>query len=161
MEKYTFGRPTEEDIRYVAAHLRKDNVQELTAMYGAGHELEVLQDSVRYSEAVGCFYIDGVPAAIYGIRSPGVVSFVQCAWLLMTDETLKHKLVVGRYTKRCLRAIVDEYGAVANKVDAGNTEILRWVHWLGGMISEKKPAGIYNLPHRDIYFDKHSVKERD
>lgn len=90
--KYSFGRPTEKDIEYVAKNLRRDNRQELTALCGAGHELDVLQASVKYSELVGCFYIDGVPAAIYGVRSPAVICSVKRVWLLMTDETLKHRL---------------------------------------------------------------------
>ena len=55
MAKYTFGRPTDKDVEYVAAHLRQDNRQELAALYGAGHELDILQRSVKYSELVGCF----------------------------------------------------------------------------------------------------------
>ena len=110
MAEYTFSRPSDRDIEYVAAHLRQDNRQELTALYGAGHELDVLKRSVRYSELIGCFYVDGIPAAIYGVRSPAAICSVKCVWLLMTDETLKHRLVVGRYTKRFLRAIVAAYG---------------------------------------------------
>lgn len=48
MAEYTFGRPSDGDIEYVAAHLRQDNRQELAALYGAGHELDVLKRSVRY-----------------------------------------------------------------------------------------------------------------
>lgn len=159
--KYSFGRPTEKDIEYVAKNLRRDNRQELTALCGAGHELDVLQASVKYSELVGCFYIDGVPAAIYGVRSPAVICSVKRVWLLMTDETLKHRLVVGRYTKRYLRAIVAAYGACSNYVDAGNEEILKWLAWLGAKISEPKPYGIYNLPHREFYFDESILKDGD
>ena len=159
MKKYTFGYPSAADIEYVAAHLRQDNRQELTALYGGGHELDVLRSSVKYSDVVGCFYIDGVPAAIHGVRSPGVICSVKCVWLLMTSETLKHRLVVGRYTKRYLRAIVAAYGPMSNKVDAGNEEILRWLRWLGARISEPARCGIYNLPHREFYFDEAILKE--
>lgn len=159
MKKYTFGYPSAADIEYVAAHLRQDNRQELTALYGGGRELDVLRSSMRYSDVVGCFYIDGVPAAIYGVRSPGVICSVKCVWLLMTSETLKHRLVVGRYTKRYLRAIVAAYGPMSNKVDAGNEEILRWLRWLGARISEPVRCGIYNLPHREFHFDEAILKE--
>lgn len=159
MKKYTFGYPSAAAIEYVAAHLRQDNRQELTALYGGGRELDVLRSSVRYSDAVGCFYIDGTPAAIYGVRSPGVICSVKCVWLLMTSETLKHRLVVGRYTKRYLRAIVAAYGPMSNKVDAGNEEILRWLRWLGARITEPVRCGIYNLPHREFYFDEVMLKE--
>ena len=159
MKKYTFGYPSAADIEYVAAHLRQDNRQELTALCGGGHELDVLRSSVKYSDVVGCFYIDGVPAAIYGVRSPGVICTVKCVWLLMTSETLKHRLVVGRYTKRYLRAIVAAYGPMSNKVDAGNEEILRWLEWLGARISEPVRCGIYNLPHREFYFGEAILKE--
>lgn len=159
MAEYTFGRPSDGDIEYVAAHLRQDNRQELAALYGAGHELDVLKRSVRYSELIGCFYVDGVPAAIYGVRSPAAICSVKCVWLLMTDETLKHRLVVGRYTKRFLRGIVAAYGPMSNKVDAGNAEILRWLKWLGAEISEPVQCGIYNLPHREFYFDERILKE--
>lgn len=161
MAKYTFGRPTAADIEYVAGNLRMDNRQELAALCGAGHELDVLKRSVKYSELVGCFYIDGVPAAIYGVRSPAVICGVKCVWLLMTDETKKHRLVVGRYTKRYLRAIVAAYGPMSNRVDAGNKEILKWLAWLGAKISEAKAGGIYNLPHREFYFDESILKDGD
>ena len=77
----------------------------------------------------------------------------------MTSETLKHRLVVGRYTKRFLKAIVASYGPMSNKVDAGNEEILRWLGWLGAEISEPVQCGIYNLPHREFYFDEKILKE--
>lgn len=159
--KYVFAKPTAADVEYVAKNLRPDNKQELTAFYGAEHELEVLQDSVKYSEAVGCFYINDTPVAIYGIRRPAAICSVQRVWLLMTNETLKHKLVIGRHTKRWLKEIVAVYGPVSNIVNADNSEILKWLMWLGAKINEPEPAGIYNLPHREFYFDRSILKESE
>ena len=159
--KYTFRQPAAEDVEYVAKHLRRDNKQELTAFYGAGHELDIIKDSVKYSEAVGCFYINDTPVAIYGIRRPATVCSVQRVWLLMTSETLRHKLVIGRHTKHWLKEIVAAYGPVSNIVNADNTEILKWLGWLGAKIEPAKPAGIYNLPHRVFYFDESILKESD
>jgi hypothetical protein len=48
---------------------------------------------------------------------------------------------------------------MSNKVDAGNVEILRWLRWLGAEISEPVQCGIYNLPHREFYFDEKILKE--
>lgn len=42
---------------------------------------------------------------------------------------------------------------------AGNAEILRWLRWLGAEISEPVQCGIYNLPHREFYFDERILKE--
>ena len=144
-----YKKPTWEDALYIIEHMKKSNKQEL--LYAVGnHALDDMERAFKYSDEIGCFYIDGKPAAIFGVRKASVMSDYGLIWLLMTEETQKHRVTIGRETKTRLKQILRKYTMLYNHVDAKNEEIIKWLKWLG---ADMKPVnyGIFNLPH--YYFE--------
>lgn len=147
---YEFAKPTPADAEYIAAHLRADNRQEVRGAIG-DNALDDILRGLASSGVVGCLRIDGKAAAIYGVQQTSVLSDEGLIWLLMTAETERHKVFVGRHTKRGLQVILRRYSKVYNWCDAGNKEILKWLRWLGAEMTGPLPHGVYGVPH--YYFE--------
>ena len=156
--KYEYRKPTRQDAEYIAAHIKKDNQIEMQALMG-GHVLEELIASMEGSDYCGCCYVDGKPIAMYGLTKQRIFDASRTVWLLMTDETDKHKVFVARHTKKGLQAIVRDFGTCCNVCNIENKTILKWVEWMGGKKYGPIPYGIYNLPHYYFVFDESILKE--
>ena len=150
MAKYVFAKPTRGDAEYVACNLKNDNQLELLALIGDNALKEIIE-SLEHSEDIGCLYIDGLPAAVYGVRRINPLSDSGIAWLLMTEEVNKHKIFVGKATRNGIQAILGRYKKVYNWVNAENKDIIRWLKWLGATFSGPQPYGVYRKQH--YYFE--------
>lgn len=153
MTKYEFAIPTRADAVYIAANLKDNNRKELFCAIG-DNALDDILDGLKHSDEIGCLYIDGVPAAVYGVRKASIMSDEGRVWLLMTKETENHKVFVGRQTKKAVRGLLKRYDRLYNWVNVGNDNIMRWLKWLGAEIHEPAPHGVYNLPHHFFEFRK-------
>ncbi len=153
MAKYEFAIPTRADAVYIAANLKDNNRKELFCAIG-NNALDDILGGIEHSVEVGCLRIDGVPAAVYGVRKPSIMSDDVRVWLLMTREMDNHRVFVGRYTKKAVKGLLERYSRLYNWVNVGNDEIIRWLKWLGAKIHEPEPYGIYGLPHHFFEFRK-------
>ena len=156
--KYEYKVPSLEDAKYIAEHIKKDNLMEMQALLG-GHTLEELVSSMNGSDYFGCCYVDGKPIAMYGLTKQRIFDASRTVWLLMAREAEQHKVFVARHTLKGLRAIVRDFGTCCNVCNAGNNTILKWVEWMGGKKYGPIPYGIYNLPHYYFVFDESILKE--
>ncbi len=153
MAKYEFVKPSRVDAEYIAANLKPDNYNELFCAIGP-NALDDILDGLKHSDEIGCLHIDGTPAAVYGVRKASIMSDEGRVWLLMTMETEKHKVFVGKQTKKAVRELLKRYDRLYNWVNVGNYNIMRWLKWLGAEIHEPAPYGVYNLPHHFFEFRK-------
>lgn len=147
---YIFAKPTEADAMYVASNLKHDNQLELLASIGDNALSDILQ-SLKTSNDIGCCYINGLPAAIYGVKRKSVLSNEGLAWLLMTAEIDKHKVFVAKHCKKGLAAILAKYDRIFNYVNVENKDIIRWLKWLGAEFYGPVPYGVYKKDH--LYFE--------
>lgn len=148
--KYEYVRPTLDDAKYVADNIKSSNKAEIIAII-SDHVLSDIIRSMKYSDDVGCLRINGKAAAIYGVHKASVMSDYGLVWLLMTRETEQHKVFIGKATKKGLQQILRKYSRVYNWCNVENTEILKWIKWLGGKVYDPKPRGVYGKLH--CYFE--------
>lgn len=151
--KYEFVKPTIDDAVYVATHLKHDNYVELFAIEGDNAVRDVVIAMAR-SRETGCLKIDGVPTAVYGVIPDSVFGGTGCVWLLLTAETKRHKVFIGKHTKKGIERILRDYDKVYNYCNAGNKSILKWLDWMGAKIYPAEPFGIWNIPHHYFEFTK-------
>lgn len=156
--QYKFRKPTKEDARYIAEHIKKDNLMEMQALIG-GHVLDELLASIDGSDYSGCCCVDGRPIALYGLTRQRIFDASRVVWLLMTAEAEQYKVFVARQTLKGLRAIVRDFGTCCNVCNVENKSIMRWVEWMGGKKYGPIPYGIYKLPHYYFVFDESILKE--
>ena len=150
---YEFTVPTKKDAVYIAENLKQNNRQEVLAVIGNNCLTDILR-SMEASDMLGCFKYNGKPLAIYGVIPDSIMGNTGIAWLLFSAEAMQHRQVVGRYTKRGLRAIMAKYEFVYNWVNTGNKDIIRWLKWLGAKFKGPYKHGIYGIEHYYFYFER-------
>lgn len=150
---YEFTVPTKEDAIYIAENLKQNNRREVLAAIGDNCLTDILR-SMEASDMLGCFKYNGKPLAIYGVIPDCVMGGTGIAWLLFTAEIVNHRRVVGRHTKRGLRAIMAKYERVYNWIDTGNADIIKWLKWLGAKFKGPYKRGVYGIEHYYFYFER-------
>lgn len=150
---YEFTIPTKEDAIYIAENLKQNNRQEVLAAIGDNCLSDILR-GMEASDMLGCFKHNGTPLAIYGVIPDSIMGGTGIAWLLFSAEAMQHRRVVGRYTKRGLRAIMAKYERVYNWVDTGNEDIIKWLKWLGAKFKGPYKRGVFGIEHYYFYFER-------
>lgn len=150
---YEFTKPTKEDALYIAENLKQNNQQEVIAAIGNNAANDILR-SLDASDIAGCFKHNGTPLAIYGVIPDSIMGDTGIVWLLFSDEAMQHRQVIGRYTKRGIRAILTHYSMVYNWADTGNADIIRWLKWLGAKFKGPYKRGVYGIEHYYFYFER-------
>ena len=149
MADFTYTRPTEEDMRELARHLRPEDRRELAGLVGDNIEAACL-NSLRASSAAWICKCDGFPLSAFGVAGSPIGGGV--IWMLSTTETSKHKIYVGKKTREGIRAFLHDWGYLYNYIDAGNTETIKWLKWMGAKIYPAKPMGLWRLPYHKFTF---------
>lgn len=124
--------PTDEDVTFVAAHMRQGDVEECLAV--GWTPLEALSAGVQSSQ-VAYTLIDheGTPVAIMGVCPPNQVG-LGMIWLLGTPDIERIPATFARQSRYVLRdifnQIYDLYG-LFNYTHLKNDVHHRWLKWLG------------------------------
>jgi len=77
-------------------------------------------------------------------------------WMLGSDE-LTERLKEVRFARACRRyvAIISEqFDALQNYVDAGDTDTVKWLKWCGFTVDPPVPYGPDGLPFRRFHMKK-------
>lgn len=150
---YIFAKPTEADAMYVASNLKRDNQLEILAGIGDNALSDIVQ-SIKTSDDIGCLYINGLPAAIYGVKRRSVLSDEGLAWLLMTSEIDNHKVFVAKHCKKGLKQMLAKYQRVYNWVNVENEDIIRWLKWMGAKFHGPYKYGVFDKEHYFFEFER-------
>ena len=151
MAKFTYTTPTKEDMREIARMMRPEDRREIVGLIGPNIETEA-----HYCmESSECAYVckcDGVPLAAFGVVRKTPFENVGVIWMLATKETAKHKVYTGKWTRRGIRAFLNDWDLLYNYVDEGNDRTIAWLKWLGAKIYPAAPYDIYGLPYHKFTF---------
>ncbi len=135
-------------IGWVAAHLRAGDRAEVWAS-GRREPLDAIVRSVALSSHVWAGWIDGEPAAVFGVGPASLASGVGVPWLLGAEILDRHPLALMEVSRDWLARVLTIYPHLENHVDARNRRALRWLDWLGFTIHAPEPHGPFGLPfHR-------------
>lgn len=154
-----FVEANKEYADYIADHLKATDYIEVVGLTGRDTRRAVAS-CVRCSEWSRVCLIDNEPAVIFGVEVTDPINNVGCIWMLTTELTQKHKLFIGRETKKYIRKFMEHYTMLFNYVDNGNDFTLRWLRFLGAKIYDPEPAGIYGFLYRRFEFTKAGVAHR-
>ena len=151
MTRYSVERATEEDAFFVAANLRPQDLQELEASSDAPAEYSLAR-SFQVSRDTFVGKIDGVPACLFGVYSPTVLTSYGHPWFYGTVLLKGHE---SAFLRRCRPWVVEtaqRYGRLTNWVDARNRKAILWLRWLGFEVSEETvtigPRNLLFHPYR-------------
>lgn len=153
MTEYSVDRATGDDAVNIAANLRALDRQELSATSLKTPE-ESLRLSVEVSRDAWAGKIDGVPACLFGVFTPGVISDHGFPWFYGTTLLAGHERAFLRRCKPWVREAVGVYGELRNWVDVRNRKAVLWLRWLGFDVSEE----IVKLGPKKMSFHPYSMK---
>lgn len=140
------------DAELVAPILRQVDLDEIAASSGR-NPLRVLRLSILSSDVCRIGLVDGVPACIYGVAQPTVMSDVGSIWMLGTHILQDHVVTFLRRNKAEVDAMSEGFSRLENHCDARNKPTLRWLKWLGFTIEEAEPYGVKGLPFHYFWKD--------
>ena len=151
MADYIYRRPTEEDILYLSAHLRKEDRRELVGMVGPDIEREI-RHCVETSDTAYACCLGGKTLAAFGVICKNPFERHGIIWMLASEETAKHKIYTGKWTRRGIKAFLQDWEVLYNFVDEGNTETIKWLKWIGAEVYPPEPRGFYGINYHLFVF---------
>jgi hypothetical protein len=143
--------PGTKDIEYIAAHLRREDVQELQAANGREVDLlRCLHRAVNVSdEAYIAISAAGEPFALLGVSPLSLLGGVGCPWMVGTETMAQYPREVVEEGRRLVGNWSQRYAELYNFVDARNRRSIAWLKRIGFSIPAAQPYGPEGLPfHR-------------
>ena len=148
--KIEYVTPTMSDLIYLSRHIKEADRKEVFGL-GCTDMTEELLSSINHSKFVKVCRINDIPVAVFGIRRTDIFRPIGIAWLLTTNETLKHRVFVGRKSKEAIKAFMKDWELLYNFVDEGNDITIKWLKWLDAKIYPAKPMGLWGIKYH--YFE--------
>lgn len=151
MARVRLIQPEANDLRYLAQHLRTDDVNELCAVHGPGLDLlACLETAVASSEeSFVAVTASGEPIAVFGVAPVSLLGGQGCPWMLGTDTLMLYGRDVVTLSRQHVARWGLKYDQLFNYVDARNVRSLAWLRHTGFMIFEPEPYGRQGEPfHR-------------
>lgn len=142
---------TEADIEYIAANMRKEDVEEVAASDGGTPEAAL---RLGYEVCNPCWtaLVDDKPAAMFGIGTfagEGIFNseMVGIIWLLGTPAITKYGQAFAKHSKLWLDAAMEHYDVLYAMMDCRQEVHARWLRWCGFHIDHIIDRyGIHQLP---------------
>ena len=148
MVEFEFKRPTDDDLRYIAKHMRKDDVIEIMAS-GSKGPYQSLVRGVKESKTTVVASYQGVPMVIYGMSKVNPTTGTASIWMLGTDHVTAYPRQIMVYTRRVLREMLKEARMLTNYTHARHITSVNWSKALGCKLEEPVKRGPYKeLFHR-------------
>lgn len=128
-----YARPaTMDDVRYVAEHMREDDIEEAGAFMLS--PLEALTTGLHNADL--CYTLlspDGEPIAILGVSPNEAYPSFGAIWMLGTPLIEKYPMTFLRNTKPALESMFHQtrYDAFFNYTYAKNLLHHKWLKWTG------------------------------
>ena len=146
-----FTEPTQEQLLYIADHLKKDDYREIVGLSGRTCVRDNLLLCARCSQWARVALFDGVPVAAFGVYPTNPFAKVGCIWMLTTEVTQRHKYYTGKKSRAGIQALLQDWDMLWNYVDAGNVQTIQWLKWMGATVGEPEPLPPYGCLYR--YFE--------
>jgi hypothetical protein len=150
-----FKKPTDESIRHIASHMRKEDVIEIKAANNL-KPLESLLKAVETSTACVVVWDDKEPLAIFGMGTVSPMTGTAIIWLLGTDASLKYPRAFMKYPRMVIAEMLKEAKTLTNYVHVRNTVSVKWLKALGFNMGEVQKLGMYNEPFQKFTMERHT-----
>ena len=142
-----FLRPLEDgDIRHVAENMRRADIDEIFAQYGANNSpraiLEFSAATTPDTRTITSPCGSGEPVAIIGTVPPTLIGpGIARPWMLGTDKIFDHPRAFVMGGRGYVRDMLRRYGKLENHVDVRNVVSVRWLKAIGFKLDEPQPQG--------------------
>ena len=141
------------DVSYILDNLRKEDLEELQALWGENWREETLNNimNMDFEVLLGKTKKGEVPVVMGGIWEVG--RGVGCAWLLSTPEIKNHRHCFLRELRYEIEKSKSKFCLIYNFIYKENFEAKRWLKWLGFRFDNPHPKGV-EVPNNCEFFYK-------
>lgn len=154
-ERFEFVDPTPEGVEHIAENLRAADREEIYASTGNRR----FHDSARLGVAasrscVMALDVYGEPVALLGVVTTSLLYGVGCPWMIATDHAYQFRRAFIECGRTYTRAMLEEYDALENHVDARNRKSVAWLQRIGYRIGAPEPYGALGLPFHPFRIER-------
>lgn len=123
----------ESDAKAMVKRMREIDRIEYEAMQGEPVSVKNFMEMVAKSVSVRTIVRGKRVVGVFGVATEVILSRNGIPWLLFTDEAQKKDVrrAVARHSRERLDRLKLGFDRLGNFVAAQNTEIIRWLTWLG------------------------------
>lgn len=126
----TYRAPTDDDLRWIADRLSKEDLAEITASDG-GDPYEILKESVKASVAALVGVINGEPACVLGLSVVEGMPDTGAPWMLASPLIQRYPRVLMHESRRWIEWMHTHCRVLFNYVDVRHARARRWLIRLG------------------------------
>lgn len=142
---YAIGPSTEAALADLAPRLRPSDVAEVQAAMGWS-PLQALVESAAVSVESYVWFVDGVPAAAWGVQPVCQAAGVGIVWLLGSDLITQHPKAFFQLCVQERDRMLMGWRCLFNWIDARYDVSVRWAHRLGCRVDPPQPFGVNGMP---------------
>ncbi len=136
----------EKDYLYILKNLRKEDKEEVQAVWGDTWEENLLRSIKKYNVLVVIgknMRGDKVPIAMGGfVCLFEKHSDIACVWMLTTTDADKNKILLMKEIDKQIKEAGQKYKILYNYIYKSNKEAKKWLNKLGFNFNKPKPEGM-------------------
>ena len=139
-------------VKKMAPIVREADRMEILAATNETPE-QALLDSLERSSMAKTMLADGEIIGMFGLVPASILSGVNVAWFISTENLEKYKMSFARScrkNRKNLYGLKEHCDILVNYVDARYKTSLIWLEWLGFTIHESESFGAHSLPFHRI-----------
>jgi hypothetical protein len=135
---------TEQDVKFILANLRIEDMEESKALWGEDYQTKMLENIMNTENVIiGKTKRGDIPVLMGGVcRTDPYDKSVGCIWLLATPEIQNHQICLLRELKKEITKYDEEFWLMYNIIYKENYLAKSWLAWLGFKFDNPKPQGM-------------------
>jgi hypothetical protein len=99
------------------------------------HEL-MLYQCITCSTMTWVGYVEDIPACMWGLIPPTLLSDRAYLWLLVTELVRDHQFCFVRHSQLEMAKMLEKYPTIVGHCDRSHKDSMRWLRWLGAKFDE-------------------------
>lgn len=155
--RLTVGPASELHAEAIAADLSDETLDTVSA----ATSLSPLEAALRAMRAPGAqtwaIFLGGELAGLFGVVPTNVLAGLASVWLLPGRAIATHPYAFLRACRPVIHALLEDWVALMNVVDARSKKALLWARWLGFHVQPPIPFGRSRLPFYPIVLRRNAL----
>lgn len=153
MVKELIRKATQEDVEFLIANVREEDIEEIDALDGSTIR-DALEETPNLLDNSEVWEVDGKVVAMFGVTPVEDHAGVGVIWMLATGEFEQYSKMFAIRCKRVVEKMISGYEYIFNYVHTKNENSIKWLEWLGFKMNDPEPIG-----HKGAMFTRFEMRK--